>query len=101
MALPLMAADDTFFLRNVTVHTVSGANITNGSIFVRDGKIVGVGAKLAAPKGVKIIEGKSMHVYPGLIDSGTEIGLSEIGLGGGTGSSAENGYCNHQRRARR
>ena len=78
-ALPLVAgADDSFLLRGVTVHTVSGQDIPNGSVLVQDGKIMGVGAKLSAPKGIRIIEGKSMHVYPGIIDSGSEVGMIEI-----------------------
>ena len=77
--LPLAAADDTFLIRGATVHPVASADIDNGSVLVRDGKIVGVGRNLTAPKGIKIIEGKGLHVYPGMIDSGTQIGLSEIG----------------------
>lgn len=92
------AADDSFLLRNVTVHTVSGADIPNGSILVQDGKIMGVGAKLAAPKGVRIIDGKAMHVYPGIIDSGTEMGLSEIGSVKETGDATELGDFNPQLR---
>jgi imidazolonepropionase-like amidohydrolase len=46
---------------------------------VLDGKIAEVGVKVAAPKTkVRVIEGKGLHVYPGMIDSGTPIGLSEI-----------------------
>ena len=78
--LPLLAgADDSFLIRGATVHPVAGAEIQNGSILVKDGKIAGVGRNLAAPKGVRIIEGKGLHVYPGMIDSATQIGLSEIG----------------------
>lgn len=75
----LAAQDDSFLIRGVTVHPVANAEIQNGSVLVRDGKIVGVGRNLAAPKGTRIIEGKGLHVYPGMIDSGTELGLSEIG----------------------
>jgi imidazolonepropionase-like amidohydrolase len=93
------AADDTFFLHNVTVHTVSGADIQNGSVYVKDGKIVGVGAKLSVPKGVKVIEGKSLHVYPGMIDSATAMGMSEITSIRETGDTAEIGDFNPQLRA--
>src|ERR1700687_2785677 len=80
LALPLAAGTaDSFLIRGATVHPVAGADIANGSILVVDGKIVGIGHNLAAPKGTKIIEGKGLHVYPGMIDSGTELGLSEIG----------------------
>ncbi len=98
-ALGLTAADDdSFLIRNVTVHTVSGGDIQNGSILVRDGKIVGVGAKLAAPKGIKVIEGKSLHVYPGMIDSGTDVGLQEIGSIRETTDISEIGDFNPQLR---
>jgi imidazolonepropionase-like amidohydrolase len=43
-----------------------------------DGKIAGIGAKIIPPKGARIIEGKGLRVYPGMIDSGTELGLSEV-----------------------
>ena len=75
----LAADEDSFLIRGATVHPVASAEIQNGSVLVRDGKIVGVGRNLAAPKGMRIIEGKGLHVYPGMIDSATEMGLSEIG----------------------
>lgn len=78
-ALPLVAGpDDSFLIRGATVHPVASAEIQNGSVLVRDGKIVGIGRNLAAPKGTRIVEGKGLHVYPGMIDSGTQMGLSEI-----------------------
>jgi imidazolonepropionase-like amidohydrolase len=76
---PLLAGqDDSFLIRGATVHPVASAEIQNGSVLVRDGKIVGVGRNLAAPKGTRIVEGKGLHVYPGMIDSGTQLGLAEI-----------------------
>jgi len=73
------ADDDSFLIRGATIHPVATAEIQNGSVLVRDGKIVGVGRNLAAPKGTRVIDGKGLHVYPGMIDSGTEMGLSEVG----------------------
>jgi imidazolonepropionase-like amidohydrolase len=78
-SVPLLAgADDSFLIRGATVHPVASAEIQNGSVLVKDGKIVGVGRNLAAPKGVRVIEGKGLHVYPGMIDSATQLGLAEI-----------------------
>src|ERR1039457_1019734 len=37
------------------------------------------GARVAVPKGTHVIELKGLHIYPGMIDSATEIGLSQIG----------------------
>jgi imidazolonepropionase-like amidohydrolase len=73
------AGPDTILLRGATVHPVSGPDISDGSVLVRDGKIAEVGARIAVPKGARVIELKGLHIYPGMIDSATEIGLSEIG----------------------
>lgn len=92
-------AEDTLLLRGGTVHPVSGPDIAGGAVLVRDGKIAEVGAKIAAPRGARVIELKGLHVYPGLIDSATEIGLSEIGAVRETNDVNEIGDFNPQLRA--
>ena len=72
------AGPETILLRGATVHTVSGPDIPNGEVLIRDGKIADVGAHIAVPKGARVIELKGLHIYPGMIDSSTEVGLSEI-----------------------
>src|SRR5438309_1694411 len=99
-ALPLMAAgDDSFLLRGATVHPVSSDDIPNADVLVRNGRIAGIGSHLAAPKGVRIIELKGLHVYPGMIDSATEMGLSEIGSVRETSDVGEIGKFDPQLRA--
>jgi imidazolonepropionase-like amidohydrolase len=79
VALPLAAgSDDSFLLRGATVHPVSGPDIPNGSLLVKDGRIAEIGVKVAAPKGVRIIDVKGFDVYPGMIDSATALGATEI-----------------------
>ena len=95
----LAATDDTFLLRGATIHPVASADIPHGDLLVRDGKIVGIGARLAAPKGVRVIEARGLHVYPGMIDSATEMGLSEIGAVRETNDTNELGNLNPQLRA--
>jgi imidazolonepropionase-like amidohydrolase len=72
------AGPEAILLRGATVHPVSGPDIADGAVLVRDGKIAEVGAHLAVPKGARVIELKGLHIYPGMIDSATEIGLTEI-----------------------
>ena len=72
------AGPETILLRGATVHPVSGPDIADGSVLMRDGKIAEVGAHIAVPRGARVIELKGLHVYPGMIDSATEIGLTEI-----------------------
>ena len=93
------AANDTFFLRGVTVHPVSGPNQDGVSVLVENGKIVDIGAKLKPAKNVKVIEGKGLHVYPGMIDSATEVGISEIGSVRESQDTTELGDFNPQLRA--
>jgi imidazolonepropionase-like amidohydrolase len=97
---PLGAADEaSFLLRGGTIHTVSGDDIENGAVLVTKGKIEDVGPKVVAPKGVRIIDVKGLHVYPGMIDSGTEIGLSEVPSVMETNDTRELGDFNPQLRA--
>lgn len=96
-ALPLAAAEE-ILIRNVTVHPVSKPEIAGGSILVRDGKIIEVGAKVTA-KSAKVIDGKGLHAYPGLINSATEVGLQEISAIRETVDTGELGDFNPQLRA--
>jgi imidazolonepropionase-like amidohydrolase len=97
--LACAADDNSFFLKGATIHTMAGKDIDNGSILVRNGKIVGVGQNLAAPKDVKVIDGKGMQVYPGMIDSGTTVGIQEIGAVTESNDIAEIGKFDPQLRA--
>lgn len=72
------AANDSFLIRNVDVYPVTGAEMKGVSVLVQDGKIADIGAKIVAPRGIKIVEGKGLRLYPGMIDSNTELGLSEV-----------------------
>ena len=72
------AANDSVFIRGVDVYPVTGPEMKGVSVLVQDGKIADIGAKLVAPKGMKVVEGKGLRLYPGMIDSNTELGLSEV-----------------------
>jgi len=100
-ACSVLSAED-LLIRNAIVHPVSGPKIDNASILVIDGKIADVGAKIAPPKNaknLKTIDAKGQHVYPGMIDSATEIGLSEISAVRETVDVGELGEFNPQLRA--
>ena len=53
---PAGAQDDAILVRGGTVHTAAGAPISNGSVLIRAGKIVAVGANVTAPAGVRIVD---------------------------------------------
>lgn len=78
LAFGASAFAQTLFIHSADVYPVTGPMMKDVSILVQDGKIADIGAKLVAPKGVKVLEAKGLRVYPGMIDSATELGLSEI-----------------------
>jgi imidazolonepropionase-like amidohydrolase len=78
-AVAACAADNSVFIKGVDVYPVTGPEMKGVSVLVQDGKIADIGAKVVAPKGMKIVDGKGLRLYPGMIDSNTELGLSEIG----------------------
>lgn len=89
----------SFLLRNVTVHPVSGPKLDNASVLVLDGLISEVGAKVSAPKTkIRVIDGKGLHVWPGMINSGTTVGLAEIGSVRESNDTGELGMFNPQLR---
>jgi imidazolonepropionase-like amidohydrolase len=68
--------DSSFILKGGTVHTLAGPIIENGSVLVRDGKIIGVGQNLTPPDGMQVIDIAGLHIYPGMIDSASTLGLN-------------------------
>ncbi len=99
LALPVLAADSSFLLKNVTIHPVSGPNVANASLLVLDGKIAEIGVKITSKAKVRIIDAKGMHVYPGMIDAGTMVGISEVASVRETSDYGEIGDFNPQLRA--
>src|SRR6185436_15656434 len=90
----------TFAIRNARIVTVSGADIENGTVVIRDGKIEAVGAGVNVPSGAQIIEGRGLSVYPGMMDAGTSMGLVEVGQGAsGTVDTTEIGELNPNAKA--
>ena len=78
-ALGLNAASgNSVLIRNVTVHPVTAPDIPNSSVLVIDGKIADIGPRLQAHAGVHVVDGRGLHLYPGLINAATNVGLAEI-----------------------
>jgi imidazolonepropionase-like amidohydrolase len=60
--------------------TITHGTIENGVLVMQDGKITAVGGagSVSIPAGAQVIDATGMTVYPGLIDSETNLGLTEI-----------------------
>jgi imidazolonepropionase-like amidohydrolase len=85
-------------LQGGTVHTISGKVIENGSVLIRNGKIVGVGQGISAPAGFKAIDVRGQHIYPGMIDSASMLGLEKRSVEEAS-DAQEMGLINPQLRA--
>lgn len=89
-----------YAIRNARIVTVSGPEIENGTILIRDGKIEAVGSNVVVPAGAQTIDARGLTVYPGMIDAGTAMGLVEVGQGAsGTVDTAEVGELNPNAKA--
>ena len=87
-------------IRNARIVTVSGPDIENGTVVIRDGKIEAVGATVNVPAGARTIDGQGLSVYPGMIDAGTNMGLVEVPQGAnGTVDLSEVGDFNPNAKA--
>lgn len=89
----------TIVLNGGTVHTVSGKTIENGMILFSGGKIKEVGTSIAIPNDAEVIDVSGKHVYPGLIDSLSSLGLIEIESVRATVDTTEIGSINPNVRA--
>jgi imidazolonepropionase-like amidohydrolase len=61
------------------VHPVSGPVIENGTVLIRDGRIVSVGANVAIPSDATRIDATGKWVTPGIVNVATTLGVVEIG----------------------
>ncbi|HZK78194.1 MAG TPA: amidohydrolase family protein [Gemmatimonadaceae bacterium] len=74
-----IAGAQTIAITGGKVFPVSGSPIDNGTVLIRDGKIVAVGANVAVPGDAQRIDATGKWVTPGLINSATQLGLVEVG----------------------
>lgn len=78
---PNWGAQGTYAITNARIVPVSGPAIERGTLVISGGKIAAVGAGVSVPQGAQVIDGSGLSVYPGMMDAGTSMGLSEIPQG--------------------
>src|SRR5258708_1197410 len=83
--------NETIALRGGKLLTITHGVIENGVVVMQNGRITAVGAAgTAIPSGAKVIDVTGMTVYPGLIDSETHLGLTEVSADRMTNDELEN-----------
>ena len=75
------SAIDTYAITNARIVTVTGPIIERGTVVIRNGLIAAAGANVTAPSDARVIDGTGLTVYPGLIDSYTNLAIPEASPG--------------------
>src|SRR5438045_7696678 len=71
----ITGARGVYIIRNAHIITVSGPDIENGTLVIRDGKIDAVGTNVTAPRGAQEIDARGLSIYPRVIAARTALGL--------------------------
>ncbi len=71
------AETGTFLLKNGQVYTHDNGMI-GADLLIKDGMITQVGNDITATD-AKVIDCEGLEIYPGMIDSGTKLGIAEVG----------------------
>jgi imidazolonepropionase-like amidohydrolase len=77
-AAPHVARSQTIAIVGGKVHPVSGPVVDNGTVLIRDGRIVAVGATVQIPADAQRIDATGKVVTPGIVNASTLLGLVEI-----------------------
>ena len=68
-----------FALTNAQIIVAPSDTMDSGTVVIREDSIAAVGPNVAAPDDVQIIDCEGLTIYPGFIDSGTHLGIAEVG----------------------
>jgi imidazolonepropionase-like amidohydrolase len=73
--LPSAFASPPILIKDGTIVTVTRGTVEKGDIFIKDGKIAGVGKDIKAPGDAVVIDATGKFVMPGIIDVHSHIGV--------------------------
>jgi imidazolonepropionase-like amidohydrolase len=62
-----------------TLHPITSPDVEGGTLVLRGGRIAAMGRGVAIPAGARVLDAQGRHVWPALIELGTNVGLLEIG----------------------
>jgi imidazolonepropionase-like amidohydrolase len=69
-----------YLIRDVTLHVPGREPVAGASVFVDKGKVAAVGGRdLVVTADATVVDATGLHLYPGMIDAGTVLGLTELG----------------------
>jgi imidazolonepropionase-like amidohydrolase len=94
-ALPAAAQNEApVALVGATIHTVSGADVENGTVVMDGGNITALGRGVRVPSNARIVDVTGLHVYPAMMNPNSVLGLVEVSAVAATVDVAEMGDVN-------
>jgi imidazolonepropionase-like amidohydrolase len=93
LAIATPADSQTYAIQGGTVHTLNGQTFV-GTVIITNGRITEVGPEVTPPTSAVVVDATGRHVYPGMFDAVTQIGLTEVGAVDVTNDSQEQGDFN-------
>jgi imidazolonepropionase-like amidohydrolase len=72
-----LASTGAYAIKDAQIVVSPGKTIAKGTVVIRDGLITEVGENASIPADARIIDGKGLTVYAGLIDAYTNLGLAQ------------------------
>lgn len=77
--VPAPAQSEPIVITGADIYTLSDGVIENGQILFEDGVITEIGQSITYPDNAVVVDAAGKQIYPGLIDSYSQMGLYEIG----------------------
>src|SRR3546814_6724310 len=79
LALAAPAAAETVAIVDATLMTMTDAGeIAQGTIVIRDGRIMAIGPDVTVPAGARVVDGRGGVVTPGFIQADSTLGAVEV-----------------------
>jgi imidazolonepropionase-like amidohydrolase len=79
--------EESLALTHLRILTVTKGTIDSGTIVIAGGKIAAIGADVKLPAGARIVEGRGLVAFPGLVHPYSRLGLPDVP--GSTGSTPQ------------
>ncbi len=96
---PTAVPDEPIALTNARIITVTGDTLTDATLLMQAVRIVALGSNVDIPDDTRIIDCSGLTIYPGLIDTGTQLGLVEVSSLPETRDASELGDLSPQMKA--
>src|SRR3990167_6785489 len=85
LTIAIPASAETIAIVNGKVATIARAEpIENGTVVIRDGRIVSVGSNVAVPADARVVDAEGGWVTPGLFAGYSRVGIVEVDAVSGT-----------------